>query len=121
MTDRELLELAAKAAGFFDLKFNEGKTNAYYSGSLFYMTKEGSHTPWNPLTDEGDALRLAVKLNLAVVPYPVYEQPKHSVIAKQSNMEHSRFEVVEIYGNDPYAATRRAIVRAAAAIGEILA
>ena len=47
MTDRELLEAAAKAAGYVH----------YHPGDGFYQT-------WNPLTDDGDALRLAVKLGL---------------------------------------------------------
>jgi hypothetical protein len=65
-------------------------------------------TPWNPINDDGDALRLAVKLEL------------------QLDLRHS-FHTVRVYGaaegrideraTDPYAATRRAIVRAAAAIG----
>ena len=56
-------------------------------------------------------------LGLAITPYPVYEQPKHSVYVNLKNLEHSGFEVVELHNGDPYAATRRAIVRAAAAIG----
>lgn len=100
MTDRELLELAAKAAGIELWKDVAGN----------FYTDPKSSVIWNPLTDDGDALRLAVMLGIQVIPYPIYEQPKHSILAKQANLTHSRFEVLEIYNDDPYAATRRAIV-----------
>jgi hypothetical protein len=50
MTDRELLKLAAKAAGYNMAKVLDG----------YPMYMEG-YGIWNPLTDDGDALRLAVK------------------------------------------------------------
>lgn len=120
MSDRELLEKAAKAAGYSGV-FN-------FNNEYGVMEPRGGGVstlrPWNPLRDDGDALRLAVKLGLAVVPYPIYAKPKHSVIAKQ--YDHARYlrgegqdvliEEVEVYGDDPAAATRRAIVRAAAAL-----
>lgn len=116
MTDRELLEMAAKAAG----------VNGWWSGGDYcyaYNNNPNVPVPWNPLTDDGDALRLAVKLGISLLPYPVYaEDARHSVIAKQRRKgdllrESNPTEVQEIYNNDPYAATRRAIVRAAAEIG----
>ena len=59
-TDRELLEMAAKAAGFdsFDWLAADNRMNVY--------TPEGQQSSWNPITDDGDALRLAVKLGLTV-------------------------------------------------------
>lgn len=122
MTDRELLELAAKAAGL----------NLVYCPAWNCMAKElqdskgkyfESKTCWNPLTSDGDALRLAVTLGISLLPYPVYnENNRHSVIAKQKRSsdllrERNPTEVAEVYNDDPYAATRRAIVRAAAEIG----
>lgn len=116
MADRELLELAAKAAGL-DLTGAYGEAGGCFF--LFYREQpDGPPFSWAPLDDDGDALRLAVKLGLAITPYPVYEQPKHSVIATRKNLEHSRYEVAEQHNGDPYAATRRAIVRAAAAIAQ---
>ena len=116
MTDKELLELAAKAAGI-----------EYFwtaNGNLVATAEDGKQ--WNPLTDDGDALRLAVKLDIAIVPYPIYERPKHSVIAKQYKDsravyrdERKSIEEIELHNDDPYAATRRAIVRAAAEIGMV--
>ncbi len=117
--DRELLELAAKAAGV------EGNYEPkYFCGAGpndhgIYVEETG--WLWNPIDDSGDALRLAVKLGLSVVPYPIYQPEKHSVIVKQRRQsdtmrEANPTQVMELYGDDPYAATRRAIVLAAAAI-----
>jgi len=108
MNDRELLELAAKAAGYEYPDFNS------VNGSAFWVPMYGF---WNPLTDDGDALRLAVKLNLRVMPQEkcVYvESNPDSVLGFASVSE------MEMNGDDPYAATRRAIVRAAAEIGKSL-
>lgn len=81
-TDRELLENAAKAAGYWNTDFN------CYDGAI----------AWNPLTDDGDAFRLAIKC-----------LPFHTLKYSREDYDHCQ--------QDPYAATRRAIVRAVAAIG----
>lgn len=94
MTDRELLELAAKAAGIKALQRSSG----YWTIEVHERGMRG----WNPLIDDGDALRLAVKLGM------------HNVDAFPVPTLHLLNEC----GGDPYSATRRAIVRAAAAIGE---
>ena len=130
MSDRELLELAAKAAG---IKASWGIVTNYGPDGeeqieltdLFFIEGDAHCAVWNPFTDDGDALRLAVKLGLAVIPYPIYAKPKHSVIAKQYDQakyfrgagEDVMIEEIEVYGADPCAATRHAIVRAAAEIG----
>jgi len=114
MTDRELLELAAKAAGY--------TLRDHYAG--FPPIAEELNAAWNPLADDGDALRLAVKLGIKVMPYPVFGYEKHSVLASRrwwappddDDNTYIGPEVVEVYGTDHLAATRRAIVRAAAAI-----
>jgi hypothetical protein len=54
MTDRELLELAAKAAGL-----------EWHDGSV-WLDADADYVPWNPLTDDGDALWLAVKLRISI-------------------------------------------------------
>jgi hypothetical protein len=104
MTDRELLEAAAKAAGLDYIKPAEG-----YNGSL--GLEIGSNPmrtqSWNPLTSDADALRLAVKLRMNV------HLDSNMVDVDPDGI--SWFS--EAYGTDPYAATRRAIVRAAAEIG----
>ena len=59
-TDRELLELAAKAAGIaLDGECPHG-------GFWVWDDEHLHHLPWNPLADDGDALRLAVKLDIQV-------------------------------------------------------
>ena len=117
MTDREMLELAARAAGLKEFTEINGR---FAVRTRFTGMQDWS--PWNPLTDDGDALRLAVKLGLHVMQYPIYDEPKHSAIAKKSNRLLDGHCVdtcvgIEVYDSDPYAATRRAIVRAAAEIG----
>ena len=97
MTDRELLERAAKAAGY------------EYAKHGGYIVVDGIPGNWNPLTDDGDALRLAVKLKLKVYQGDlvaiVHPRMSHAYIAE----EYER-------NGDHYAATRRAIVHAAAEI-----
>lgn len=119
MTDKELLELAAKAAGI------DGTYENNFGFDGIIAREVGcSDFPWNPLRNDGQALRLAVKLGISTLPYPVYKQDdRHSVVAKQRRSgdlmrESNPTEVIELYNNDPYAATRRAIVRAAAEIGK---
>jgi len=107
MSDRELLELAAKAAGIHIIEwpgitYGEAKDKALVDGSIDVW--------WNPLTDDGDALRLAVKLRMNVV----ITDAGPSVRGDRGPWcdEHCAAN------DDIFAATRRAIVRAAAAIGE---
>jgi hypothetical protein len=70
---------------------------------------------WNPLEDDGDALRLAVKLGIAIQLHPSWVYAR----AMPPNDPYDWREITEGWGNtkDPLAATRRAIVRAAASIG----
>ena len=109
MSDRELLELAAKAAGYTVRYVSDGN-----GGGSFYM--EPSQLWWNPLTDDGDALRLAVKLKFDIYHYPRDSEPYVSVHDEYNHFGGSS----EDYGNDPAAATRRAIVHAAAEIGKAM-
>lgn len=106
--DRELLELAAEAAG----------KPITYSGGVWFF---GSQAGWNPLTDDGDALRLAVKLGIFVKIFPAVDDEDHHypsfVEAWQIDAEDPLWVEYEV-GNDPYTATRRAIVRTAAEIGK---
>ena len=93
MTDRELLELASKACGLEEAKmrieFNQ----------------------WNPLEDDGDALRLAVKLKIPI------QFPDWTDVTRTWGSKDCLDAFDEPHGTDPLAATRRAIVRAAAEIG----
>ena len=107
MTDRELLELAAKAAGIEIQWPSIGDASC---------RRTDTWDIWNPLTDDGDALRLAVALWIV----PEVYKPDHSVIAHIDADLYPSTTVspVEFLGDDPYAATRRAITRAAAEIGK---
>jgi hypothetical protein len=66
-TDRELLQLAAKAAGLRGVA-----TDLIPMGRLAFrvLPGDGSFHYWDPLTDDGDALRLAAKLGMVVVGDP---------------------------------------------------
>jgi hypothetical protein len=108
MTDRELLELAAKAAEIRLYGFDDDE------GRYFSNTDYGS---WNPLTDDGDALRLAVKLELNVEYCRRWNAAR--VISNPDNGL-AKSHAVNNHNLDPYAATRRAIVMAAAEIGKTL-
>lgn len=103
MNDRELLELAAKAAGI--------NTEGQYAYSSILTDDDKI---WNPLTDDGDALRLAVKLHLTIDRSEV----KPAAVVYCDWQDRPLVQTIEDHGNDPYAATRRAIVRAAAEIGK---
>lgn len=105
-TDKELLELAAKAAGYNIKAHEDGTLYSDYRCSGYWGV-------FNPLTDDGDALRLAVKLDMQVTVdigggevWVVHNYLLSMIVESLEG-------VIDIY-----AATRRAIVRAAAAIGE---
>ena len=125
--DRELLELAAKAAGIFltpetlkatfpKWEWNDtdepvhlkeggmlGTVVVYsYSGELSGTTRK----EWHPLTDDGDALRLASTLEMMI-----------DFMDCRVCAGHAHPEVVIDFDDGDH---KRAIVRAAAAIGEVL-
>lgn len=108
MDDRELLELAAKAAGIA-VKWKE-------DGRSFQVVR-GLPFTWNPLTDDGDALRLAFALGMSVdagacmIDYAVPD-------ADDEELE--TLETLEFEGGGDIANLRRAIVRAAAEIGRAM-
>lgn len=56
--DRELLEAAAKASGL-DFRWDAGFLGEVEEPTVF--DEEGFGDYWNPLVDDGDALRLAVQ------------------------------------------------------------
>jgi hypothetical protein len=95
MTDRELLEAAAKADG--SPTWN-GPSNCFELNGFY----------WSPLESDGDALRLAVKLGLSLDFEGAY--------ARANGGEFITSQEIEPKGDDPCAATRRAIVSAAANI-----
>jgi len=97
-TDREMLGLAAKAIG---IKITwHGDVDPWCFAEVLPGIK------WNPLTDDGDAFRLAVDLKIELM---VTDQ---SATACYGMVFYS-----ETLGNDARKAARRAVVRAAAEIG----
>lgn len=118
MTDRELLELAAKAAGVrYTIEDDEYyKTHKFFGLWLVYDEEPSEYARryWNPLTDDGDALRLAVKLRMNIYTshkYAVAEIVSDGYEPNIFRKENCDFETLG-------AATRRAIVRAAAEAGK---
>lgn len=116
MNDRELLELAARAAG---IKARWFRVNQWrqVGGHKMQTGQEdvfGTHhsKPWNPLTDDGDALRLAVKRGLVVTPD---RENQRTLVSNQAGHEYCA-----IYWDKlgEMAATRLAITEAAAEIGK---
>lgn len=110
MTDREMLELAAKAAGL------AWEWNAC-SGCIEHIPKGLRHyKAWNPLEDDGDAFRLAVKCDIA------FGRSANTWWARWEFNDKAFRENAEKDGlQDPYAAARLAILRAAADIGKGMA
>jgi hypothetical protein len=107
MTDRELLERAALAAGM-----NVGTDEGGYDDLKW----------WNPLTNDGDAFRLAVKLRFDICTEDNDWSPTEDRHISHVNVWPfgGGAGVSEELEPDPFAATRRAIVLAAARLGEKL-
>jgi hypothetical protein len=110
MTDRELLELAAKAAGVEidengPFTMQKSLVSVYQNEPYF----DDFRHDWDPLDSDGDALRLAVKLRISI---------SREELGRTVAYNHMLNVKVTEYDEDEYAATRRAIVRAAAEIGK---
>lgn len=110
-SDRELLELAARAAGMKIHAKNQAERDEMGFGDKGLWIVGGS-SGWNPLTDDGDALRLAVKLDMHIALFGGAMESR--VLADSDDWE------VEGWECGKEEATRRAIVRAAATIGEAM-
>jgi hypothetical protein len=98
MTDRELLEAAARAAG--------RKVFSYIDDPIFGSGINDGETDnglWNPLENDGDALRLAVDLRLSI-----------DLAGRMTTAETPSGNTFSWHHGDAHAATRRAIVHAAA-------
>ena len=110
-TDRELLELAAKAAR---LKFD------ILAGKPIRREPDGQPVYWNPLTDDGDALRLAVALGMRVEYLDFTGNARARTRPRHTDQDWCVEYCMsnDMTKKDPCAATRRAIVRAAAEIGK---
>jgi hypothetical protein len=106
--DRELLALAAKAAGYTFCRMCDNEAD----GALLF----GVPGPWNPLDDDGDALRLIVRLRLDVLFGPVDVEVTASQMPDGDGVCPWSWFATE--PGDANKATRRAIVQAAAEVGK---
>lgn len=121
MTDRELLEWAARAAGI---------------GPLSWIDTDGTkivtNLRWNPLTNGQDAFDLSTKLEICIdhdfIEVATYEYQGHIegeykkgvrawIVPVDGTSAGKTIECSELYNSDRFAATRRAIVRVAAELG----
>lgn len=110
MDDKEMIELAAKAAG---IKYDEIRSKPHPKSGCFWglwltydrEPSEYDRRYWTPLTDDGDAFRLAVALQLDIT---------------FINGDVVVLNVSEGGGCDQYAQAREAIVRAAVQIGKAM-
>ena len=115
MTDREMLELAAKAAGF---RIDKSETNGGGRGNTGFdcmgsaVLDWHNGISWNPLRNDGDALRLAAKLKIDLAWQNVGPFPEPYVEA------YHRVDGPIYCASEPEQDYRRAITRAAAAIQE---
>lgn len=119
MNDRELLELAANA--YWAQELADDEITIRYSesddGILYLHADNQDHNGddrefrWNPLVESHDALELAVRLGLHIRPYKTI-----CICGTAHDMYLANEDIAA--GDDPNAATRRAIVRAAAEIGK---
>ena len=129
MTDRELLELAAKAAGYKKYYSHYlGRDSfvtyeeAYYSGVKECQVVGEKTMKWNPLTDDGDSRRLQVALSIDLR-FGVSDNFGPYVHART---EVRRGDVTDIYESclpmgllpDANATARRVVLEVAAAIGQ---
>jgi len=115
MTDKELLTLATKAAGIEIVMWDE-RDKFFLIGETFVGIPETQFSHWNPLESDGDALRLAVKLELLVC------CESYSAMAPKDGDrgQDDWCSGGDVYDDDPIAATRRAIVICAAQIGKAI-
>lgn len=111
MTDRELLEFAAKAI--------DRKLEQFFDKRYIIRDVDNQPVYWNPLTDDGDAFRLLCDKSIRIVEsnggaYRAVQFTVHPETADEAVHE------VEIEWPHTPAATRFAITRAAAEIGKAM-
>lgn len=116
MNDRQLLEAAAKAAGLViqRSRLDDPMHKDFLIVGSGLRNPGQKAFPWNALADDGDALRLAVKLKIPLQ-FPDFQDIARTWSAKDDLEEY--IEPAMNHNGDLAAATRRAIVRAAAQTG----
>lgn len=122
MDDKELLKMAAKAAGFGAPDTggtcwteSEYPRRSGLHGALWnYVGHMDTAELWNPLTDDGDALRLAADLRLMVKP----GKHKGDGCTVESHLQ--GIAGCTAFRDDPAEQMRVAIVTVAAEIGKAM-
>lgn len=112
-TDRELLEWAARAAGIEGIKF--------HNECGCYVVKENHW--WNPLTDDGDALRLQVNRGFTVKIFQTKEDEDGVYLGWVEvwlEGDSDPMWVEHLEGRPMLEVVKYAIVRAAAEIGKAM-
>ncbi len=115
---REDFEMAARAVGFIDDQASDDDAlglHRNWQGIFYVVGKRGRHK-WNPPEDDGDALRLVVKLEMNIG-----NGAGRSIEAwAVSDHDGGVYRGVEKRREDAEFATRHAIFRAAIAIGRAM-
>ncbi|OZO25290.1 hypothetical protein CGU43_04325 [Pseudomonas aeruginosa] len=94
MNDRELLELAARAAGY---QFSYSYRSLSSPAVPVILAETGRWRKWDPRHDDGDALRLAVLLNLEIHspqsdPTVMFRTAEHDVFYQDTCMQHRQVQ-----------------------------
>jgi len=114
-TLRQLLELAAQAAGHEINKARQAERDAIMDPATAGLWLKNC-TCWNPRQDDGQALQLAVHLKMVVAVVPWNKvQNGYATVALAPEYP---VEVLVPHGDDAAAATREAIVLAAAQVAQ---
>lgn len=118
MTDRELLKLAARAAEYELIEWTDAwqsdPGNSQIAKQGFVMLVDEHRVLWNPLVDDGDALRLAVKLRIHIDCAFLCAMPR-DLFGKNPD---DWTDGSDLDTDDEYESMRRAIVRTVAKIGK---
>ena len=110
-TERELLELAAKAAGY------QYSWSDRYSCAEIWRQGDKKKSFWQPHLDDGDSRRLQVALGMDVrFDDEAFPGQVHTVAVEPQSFK--LCAASETLGDDPDAATRRAVLYCAALMGE---
>lgn len=131
MTDRELLEMAAKAYWGDEIDdvcsirwLDADQAIGYTHGDNQDHNGQDVEWCWNPLADDGGALRLAVKLRMGIHYETQFHADEMTDVVEVFYMRDEDGSttrcIMQELGADADAATRRAITRAAAEIGKAM-
>ena len=118
--DKNLLELAAKAAGLKNYRYCPAEDGLH--ACIEYDDEDDCTVVWMPHLDDGDALRLAVHLGFGICKDHDAIRGEFCEVFYRPRKYARQKSCIEYYKDHPdqVAATRRAIVRAAAEIGKVM-